>query len=50
MKNLGQLILLVTTFAACIGLSLKYPAVGIPLLLLLIYSYFNIYTSNLQDK
>lgn len=46
MDGLGRLILIITSFAACIGLSIKYPTVGIPLLLLLVYSFFSVYTSN----
>ena len=46
MSSLGRLILFITTLGACIGLSLKYPAVGVPLLTLLVYSFFSVYTSN----
>jgi hypothetical protein len=37
MQSLGNLILLITTLGAAIGLSLKYPVAGVPILMLLIY-------------
>lgn len=38
MHSLGNLILLITTLGAAIGLSLKYPVAGVPILMLLTYS------------
>jgi len=46
MYNLGNLILLITTIGAAIGLSLKYPIAGVPILMLLIYSALSNITSD----
>ena len=51
MFSLGNLVLIITTLGVCVGLSLKYPVAGIPLLMLLIYSIFgNVTSSNSSTK
>jgi hypothetical protein len=41
MYNTGNLILLIISLAASIGLSLTYPIIGVPVLILLVYVIVN---------